>query len=167
MPAKSRSQMSKLMAELDVDEMVDVRRAWFVADASRLAAIISGAPHVPPPWNQRPEEVRDRFVESVKRQCGEDGAKSGEDAHERWIQMYREMGWTWGETYDQEKKTHPDLVSHAALDQKERDKDEVFIALCEIAKRYIREDSDASEEPGTGEETGRALSAREDQQGHA
>lgn len=53
------------------------------------------------------------------------------------MQAYFEMGWTYGEQYDREKKTHPDLVPYARLGQLERDKDAVFIALCEIARQWI------------------------------
>ena len=34
-------------------------------------------------------------------------------------------------------KTHPDLVPYAQLGQLERDKDAVFVALCEIARQWI------------------------------
>ena len=36
-------------------------------------------------------------------------------------------------------KTHPDLVPYAQLGRLEQDKDSVFIALCEIARLWIRE----------------------------
>jgi len=41
------------------------------------------------------------------------------------------------EEYDREKKIHPDLVPYADLRQLERDKDAVFVALCEIARQWI------------------------------
>jgi hypothetical protein len=53
------------------------------------------------------------------------------------MQAYYSMGWVYGETYDREAKTHPDLVPYAKLGQLERDKDAVFVALCEIARRWI------------------------------
>jgi len=115
----------------------DERRAWFVYEAARLAAEAAGAPIVPVPWSDREREFRDQFVGVIKRQCGESRSRSAAELHGDWMQTYFDMGWAYGEKYDREKKTHPDLVPYAELDQKERDKDEVFIALCEIARRWI------------------------------
>ncbi len=58
------------------------------------------------------------------------------------MQAYYERGWTFGETYDPEARTHPDLVPYAQLGTLERDKDAVFVALCEIARLYVRENGD-------------------------
>ncbi len=116
---------------------LDERRAWFVYEAARLAAEAAGAPIVPVPWSDREREFRDQFVGVIKRQCGESRSRSAAELHGDWMQRYFDMGWAYGEKYDREKKTHPDLVPYAELDQKERDKDEVFIALCEIARRWI------------------------------
>ncbi len=116
---------------------LDERRAWFVYEAARLAAEAAGAPIVPVPWSDREREFRDQFVGVIKRQCGESRSRSAAELHGGWMQTYFDMGWAYGEKYDREKKTHPDLVPYAELDQKERDKDEVFIALCEIARRWI------------------------------
>ena len=55
------------------------------------------------------------------------------------MQSYLAMGWVYGEAYDREKRIHPDLVSYDALGQLERDKDAVFVALCEIARQWIYE----------------------------
>ena len=55
------------------------------------------------------------------------------------MQAYVLMGWVYGESYDLEKRVHPDLVPYAQLGQLERDKDAVFVALCEIARQWIYE----------------------------
>ena len=47
------------------------------------------------------------------------------------------MGWKYGETYDREKKIHPDMVPYDQVGQLERDKDAVFVALCGIARVFI------------------------------
>ena len=60
------------------------------------------------------------------------------------MQAYLDMGWAYGETYDPEAKTHPDLVPYWGLGQLERDKDEVYLVLCDIARQYIY-DADESE----------------------
>ncbi len=53
------------------------------------------------------------------------------------------MGWVYGEPYDREKRIHPDLVPYAQLGQLERDKDAVFVALCNIARLWIYDLADA------------------------
>ena len=52
----------------------------------------------------------------------------------------------YGETYDPENRIHPDLVPYAELGTLERDKDAVFVALCEIARLYVRENGEIDNE---------------------
>ena len=53
------------------------------------------------------------------------------------MQAYIEMGWSYGESYSRTDKIHPDLIPYQQIRQLERDKDEVFIALCDIARQWI------------------------------
>jgi hypothetical protein len=116
------------------------RRAEFVYDAARLAAIAAQAPIIPAPWTEREESFKEQFFEVIERQCGPHRSKSPEELHGGWMQAYIEMGWQHGEVYDPESKLHPDLVPYADLGPLERDKDAVFIALCEIARQFIYDD---------------------------
>lgn len=116
---------------------INERRAIFVYESARLAAIASQAPIVPAAWMDREESFRKQFCEVIMRQCGEQRSMSPEELHGSWMQAYFAMGWEYGEVYSREAKTHPDLVPYAQLGQLERDKDAVFIALCEIARQYI------------------------------
>jgi len=118
------------------------RRARFVYDGARLAAQASNAPIVPDPWDNREEPFKKQFREVIERQCGEDRSRSPEELHGGWMQSYIEMGWEYGPVYDRERKIHPDLVPYAKLGTLERDKDAVFIALCEIARQWIYDLSD-------------------------
>ena len=113
------------------------RRARFVYDAARLAAIAAEAPIVPVPWDAREQPFKDQFLDVIERQCGEDRSTSPEAIHESWVQAYVAMGWVHGATYDSERKRHPDLVPYAHLGQVEQEKDAVFIALCDIARQWI------------------------------
>ena len=115
-------------------------RASFVYEAARLAAIAAGAPVIPAPWIEREEPFRAQFLKVIERQCGPQRSRSPEELHGSWMQAYFAMGWVYGENYDRDAKTHPDLVPYADLGQLEKDKDAVFVALCEIARLYIRED---------------------------
>lgn len=113
------------------------RRAIFVYEAARLAAQASGAPIVPAHWDAREEPFRLQFRKVIERQCGEQRSRSPEELHGSWMQAYFEMGWVYGPEYSRENKTHPDLVPYEDLGQLERDKDAVFVALCEIARQWI------------------------------
>lgn len=121
------------MSELSLME----RRAEFVYNAARLAAIAAEAPIVPVPWIERESSFREQFIHVIERQCGEQRSHSPEELHGSWMQSYFAMGWVYGEVYDREKRIHPDLVPYAELGQLERDKDAVFVALCEIARQFI------------------------------
>ena len=116
------------------------RRAIFVYDAARLAAIAAGAPIVPVPWAEREDDFRSQFLKVIERQCGPHQSHSPEELHGSWMQAYFGNGWVFGEKYDREARTHPDLVPYADLGTLERDKDAVFVALCEIARLYVRDD---------------------------
>ena len=115
------------------------QRSWFVYEGARLAAMAAGAPIVPAKWEDREEPFREQFRKVIDRQCSEQRSKSPEELHGSWMQAYFAMGWVYGEKYDREKKIHPDLVPYADLGQLERDKDAVFVALCEIARQWIYE----------------------------
>lgn len=119
-----------------MDTLIE-RRAQFVYDSARLAAIAAEAPIIPSPWNEREEPFRLQFLEVIERQCGGNRSKSPEELHGSWMQAYLTMGWGYGEVYDREEKLHPDLVPYAMLSQLERDKDAVFVALCEIARQWV------------------------------
>ena len=121
---------------------VQERRAEFVYEAARLAAGAAGAPIVPAPWGVREEAFRAQFLDVIERQCGPQRSASPEELHGSWMQAYLTMGWVYGDTYDRTHKMHPDLVPYAQLGQLERDKDAVFMALCEIARLYICESKD-------------------------
>lgn len=114
------------------------RQAAFVYDAARMAAIVAMAPIVPLPWEEREQDFKDQFLKVIERQCGEHRSSSPEELHGSWMQAYFAMGWVYGEKYDRAARTHPDLVPYNQLGQLERDKDNIFLALCEIARQWIR-----------------------------
>ena len=123
--------------ELKLRRKLILRRAEFVYNAARLAAIAATAPIVPVEWSQREDAFKQQFIEVIERQTGDLRSKSPEELHGSWMQSYISMGWQYGGTYDRENKIHPDLVPFEKLNKLEQDKDSVFIALCEIARQWI------------------------------
>jgi hypothetical protein len=122
------------------------RRAEFVYEGARLAALAACAPIIPEPWAEREEAFRTQFLDVIEQQCGPDRKASPEELHEDWVLAYAKMGWRYGEVRDAEAKTHPDMVAYDDLGQLERDKDAVFVALCEIARVWIYDPA-----PGTAD----------------
>ena len=115
-----------------------LRRAVFVYESARLAAIAAKAPVIPAPWENREQPFKNQFLDVIKEVCDESlPLLSPEQLHENWVLAYLKMGWVYGEKYDPEKHTHPDMVPYAKLGQLERDKDDVFVALCDIARKWI------------------------------
>ena len=95
-------------------------RAVFVYEAARLQAEAVDAPVVPERWLERDEHFRAQFMEVIERQMGEMRSGSPVELHGGLVQAYIDMGWRYG--------------------PEEQDKDAVFIALCEIARLWIRGD---------------------------
>ena len=116
------------------------RRAQFVYDAARLAALAAQAPIVPIPYAECETTFQAQFLEVIAKQCGPGRSRSEVELHGTWMDAYAAMGWVYGSQYNRGAKTHPDLVPYADLGQLERDKDAVFILLCEIARQYIYEE---------------------------
>jgi hypothetical protein len=112
-------------------------RAWFVYEGARLAAKAAKAPIVPEAWEAREPAFRMQFLDVIERQCGPDRSDDAKALHEDWVRAYEAMGWVYGPVRDREAKTHPDMVPYEDLGQLERDKDAVFVALCEIARQWI------------------------------
>lgn len=120
-----------------VEDSLIQRRSKFIYEGARIAAIAANAPIIPDAWEKREDAFKSQFCDVIERQCGEHRSGSPEELHGSWMQAYYKMGWVFGEKYDREKKIHPDLVPYAKLGQLERDKDAVFVALCEIARQWI------------------------------
>ena len=134
--------MTKMSKKIEYKDEVEMKklitnRAIFVYETARLAAIASQAPIIPAQWEDREEPFKQQFCEVIERQCGAYRSSSPEELHGSWMQAYYAMGWTYGNNYDPDNKTHPDLVPYEDLGQLEKDKDAVFVALCEIARQWI------------------------------
>ena len=116
---------------------LNLRRAIFIYEGARIAAIAAKAPIIPEPWDDRDDAFRNQFLNVIEKQCGPNRCMSPEQLHQDWVEAYEIMGWSYGPERNVEKKTHPDMVPYNELEQLEQDKDSVFVALCEIARQWI------------------------------
>jgi hypothetical protein len=116
---------------------VTERRAEFVYEGARLQAMAVDAPVVPEPWGEREEAFRAQMRPVIEMMCGPNRKTSPKELHDDWVKAYETMGWAYGPERDPVAKTHPDMVPYDELESRERDKDEVFVALCEIARKWI------------------------------
>jgi hypothetical protein len=114
------------------------RRSVFVYEAAILQAVAVDAPVVPEPWSERDEAFRSQFIAYVEKLCAADEFPTPEEAHDSWWRAYEAMGWKYGPVRDTEAKTHPDMVPFSELEQREQDKDAVFLALVKIARDWIK-----------------------------
>ena len=64
------------------------RRAEFVYEGARIAAIAAKAPIVPAPWAEREQPFREQFLKVIERQCSEQRSRSPEELHGSWMQAY-------------------------------------------------------------------------------
>lgn len=120
---------------------LNYRRAVFVYEACRLEATASRRPVVPEPWEDRDEAFRKQFSEAIERLCADDAPPTTpEKEHDSWWRAYEKMGWKYGPVRDPKAKTHPDMVPYDDLSELEREKDEIFLALCEMARKFIVEE---------------------------
>ena len=66
---------------MNVPDGITQRRAAFVYDAARLAAIAAQAPIIPVPWDERETAFREQFLTVIWRQCGPQHSSSPEELH--------------------------------------------------------------------------------------
>ena len=129
------------MTEPTTEELLatlDERRAIFVYEGARLQAIAVDAPVIPEPWSERDLAFRAQFLAYVTKLCRAKSFPTPEEAHDSWWRAYEQMGWKYGPERDTSLKTHPDMVPFGDLEQREQDKDAVFLALVAIARDWIR-----------------------------
>lgn len=118
------------------------RRSKFVYEAARLAAIAAEAPIIPELYEDRESSFRKQFEEVTEKQMGPNRNSNAEELHQDWVEAYKAMGWVYGEVRDPVAKTYPDMVPYEELGHLERDKDAVFVAMCEIARKWAHEPGD-------------------------
>lgn len=78
-----------------------------------------------PPWEDAPDWQRQSAIAGV---AGALAGRSPKESHEAWCELKVADGWTYGETKDAEKKTHPCLVPYGDLPGAQKMKDDIYLA---------------------------------------
>lgn len=81
-----------------------------------------------PPWDEAPEWQRVSAVEGVVKALDNPGL-TPEESHQHWMASKHADGWTFGEEKDAVAKTHPCLVPYYQLNDAQRAKDHIFLAV--------------------------------------
>ncbi len=81
---------------------------------------------------------------------------SPEENHECWIQYRKDTGWVYGEKYNEEAKTHPDMIDYSELSEVAKAKNDIFLSIVDVfypAAEYdtFGDDDNEVKEPTFGE----------------
>jgi len=111
-----------------------------IYEATRLEAEWSNRSIIPEKWNNRDEKFKTQFINTINNYISsQDNLPTPKEAHDSWVEVYKKMGWKFGEKRDIKKKTHPDILSFEELPKDERDKDAIFLMVVWLAKKLIKE----------------------------
>jgi len=80
---------------------------------------------------------RHRRIEAMKRCAAE--STSDSERHESWMKMHVEGGWVYGDEFDPQKKTHPNLKPWDELPATTRSKAKVFDIVAKAAMQIADE----------------------------
>ncbi|MGL4617728.1 MAG: RyR domain-containing protein [Xenococcaceae cyanobacterium] len=81
-----------------------------------------------PAWENAPDWAKYSAIVGVKYRLENPNA-SPEDQHNDWMEEKLAKGWTHGKEKNLETKEHPCLVAYKELGEKQKIKDELFIAI--------------------------------------
>lgn len=110
-----------------------------IADIAKVAHEVNNAyckavgHPVQPKWEDAPENIKKSAVDGVLYHLNHPDAKP-EDSHNNWLQFKIKDGWTYGETKDIKKKTHPALVPYDKLPVETKAKDYIFKSIVDHVK---------------------------------
>lgn len=82
-------------------------------------------------------EERQRRIDALK-QCAAENT-SDESRHAAWCKMHTDNGWVFGEKFDPQAKTHPNLLPWEQLPHSTRVKAAIFAIMAELAAELAAE----------------------------
>ena len=87
-------------------------------------------------WDQASPEKKQSTIDGIKYHLLNPTA-SGKDSHDSWMNQKIANGWSYGETKDPIKKSHPNLVPYDRLDDHTKSLDHIFSGLVNSLKDHI------------------------------
>ena len=109
------------------NEAMHEQAARMVHELSRAYCLTIGD-DVAPPWDET-SKIRRTIVMMGIQFSLENPQASQERMHQNWMEAYRKIGWTVGESRDEVKKTHPHLVPYDQLPEEQKPKDRFIQAV--------------------------------------
>lgn len=100
--------------------------ARVVHEAQRALQFALGDPVPAPEWNYAPEYMKLALIKTIRLVL--QGA-TPEQTHDLWLNDKRSDGWTYGPVKDAYARKHPNMVEYAELPQRERDKNDLLVAI--------------------------------------
>lgn len=91
------------------------------------------------PWDKTPKHNKASAVTGIKALI-DNPDMTPEDSHVVWVKQKESDGWTYGETKDPVKKTHPSLVPYKDLDSVEKYKDHLFRSIVKGYLDFVKSD---------------------------
>ena len=84
------------------------------------------------PWDSAEEWQRQSCRDGVEFFLRNQHTITPADSHNNWLKHKRSEGWTYGETKDPVKKTHPCMLPFTELPQAQKTKDYLFLAVMRL-----------------------------------
>jgi len=112
--------------------MLSVEQIARVAHEANRAYCIALNDLSQPSWDDAPEWQKQSAVIGVNYILEHEPCTvEPGDSHESWLGVKLKDGWTYGETKDPEKKTHPCCLPYFMLSVEQQTKDALFISVVE------------------------------------
>lgn len=102
--------------------------------AAEIRVMLGEAPYAQALFD---EAQRKRRIEAMQKCAAE--STSDVERHDAWIRMHLESGWVYGEVFDPEKKTHPNLLPWENLPRTAKTKARIFDIVSKTAASLIAE----------------------------
>jgi len=90
-----------------------------------------------PEWDKAPSEMKKKMMEGVAFRKGNQTPPN--EIHNNWILFMTDKGWKYGETYNEEEKTHPNMIPFSDLPEEQKAKDHIFGAIVNSLAAIIPE----------------------------
>ena len=87
------------------------------------------------PWELAPGWQKDSGVLGVMGVILDD--KDPRQSHQNWFDHKVKEGWTFGQTKDEQKKTHPCLLPYDMLTPEQKAKDHLFVSVVKLMGAYL------------------------------